>query len=176
MELLHKIIDWIIKIMRPDTTDRITEDTAGLQRKIVYRGKLQMQYPTYSQGSNSYFTWYLQEDAVSTYVAGSMSVTIPELDVTNTYSVDAVKTYENDGLNYQSFKLPIQTGFSSASYPNYFQEYWNVKLSSNAGKLKITFDIKTSQGLPDIFTNVYGEPTYIYYVVYATKITDEAVL
>lgn len=163
--------------MRPDTTDRITEDTAGLQRKIVYRSKLQMQYPTFAQVSNSYFTWYLQEDAVSYYVAGSMSVTIPELKTTNIYTVDAVKTYENDGINYQSFKLPYQNSFSSASYPNYFQEYWNVTTSDDNGSLKLTFNVKTSQGLPDPFVpETVVQPTYIYYVVYATKITDEDIL
>lgn len=177
MELLLKLLNWIIKIMRPDTTDRITEDTAGLQRKIVYRNKLLIPIPVGPETTNQYFTPYVQEDGASYYVVGTMSVTIPELKTTgaNTYTIDAVKTYENDGLNYQSFKLPFQAAFSSAAYPNYFQEYWNVKLDSDNGSLKIIFDIKTGggNGIPPVGPSY---PYYIYYVIYSTKITDEDIL
>lgn len=153
MLLLHKIIKWILSMINPQSTDRVTEDTAGLQRKIVYRGRIDV--------DTSGFTSYLQEDGASTYLVGSLSETIDELEVSNTlYSVDYALAFVNAPYNYQMFKGNYIDGGGP-----YTQSNVNVAISSNSGKLKITFNIKAG------FT-----VNYIYYVVYSTRITEDTIL
>ena len=161
--------------MNPETTLKVTEDTNILQRKIIYKDRLLIEYPLMDPlGSNANWTIYFQEDGISRYAVGSQSVTIPQLKYTGNFTIDAVVTYENDSANYQSYKLPTMSSFSSAIYPNYTQEYWNVILSNNNGALQVTFSGKINSGIPSVGFPV--QPTYIYYVIYSTSITSEAVL
>lgn len=143
--------------MNPQSTDKITEDTAGLQRKIVYRGVIETDLV-------SGFTNYLQEDGVSTFAVGTLTETIPELSVINSsYSVDFVWAYINAPYNYQMFKGNYVDGGGP-----YTQNNTNVVLSSDGGKLKLTFNVKSSSNI--------GVTSYLYYVIYSTRITEDSVL
>jgi len=161
--------------MNPETTFKVTEDTNTLQRKIIYKDRLLIEYPVMNPlGSNANWTIYFQEDGASRYAVGSQSVTISQLKYSGNFTADAVVTYMNDLANYQSYKLPYLASFSSATYPNYTTQYWNAILSNDNGALKITFSGKVGEGIPTPGSPV--QPTYIYYVIYSTSITSEAVL
>lgn len=168
MELLLRILNWIKKIMNPQSTDKLTEDTAALQRKILYRGKIDLILPSYPS-SNSYFTYYTQEDGSSTYAVGGQSVTINDLSANGNYSVEAVLvTLATGGTFYQMEKIPQQYCYGIIQ-----KEYYNVTLSSDNGKLKITFNLKLGKNLPLFSTPA---PPFIYFVVYSSKISDEIIL
>lgn len=141
--------------MNPQSTDKITQDTAGMQRKIVYRGVIETDF-------RDGFTATLQEDGVSTFYVGTETVTINELDAGSNYVVDFVVTGKQS-VYYQSFKGNYMDGGGS-----YIQNWIKVSMGNSGGKLKLDFDIKSA------FTNIGG--TFIYYVVYATKLTDEATI
>lgn len=168
MELLLRILNWIKKIMNPQSTDKLTENTAALQRKILYRGKIDLILPSYPN-NNSYFTYYTQEDGSSTYAVGQQSATIDSLAATGNYSVEAVLvTLATGGLFYQMEKIPQQY-----SYGIIQKEYYNVTLGSDNGKLKITFNLKLGKNLPIFSTPA---PPFIYFIIYSSKITNETIL
>jgi hypothetical protein len=178
MKLHHKIIQWIKKMFDTQTTDKIFESTNILKRKIIYKGILPIIYPTMSvtppYGSDSNWTAYLQEDLASRYMVGSQSVTIPEINYAGNFSIDAVISYINETINYQSYKLPVHNSFSGPVSTEYTQDYWGITLSNDGGKLKVTFYGKSSTGIPGPLNP--DNSTYIWYVIYSTNITEEAVL
>ena len=77
--------------MNPETTLKVTEDTNILQRKIIYKDRLLIEYPVMNPlGSNANWTIYYQEDGTSRYAVGSQSVTISQLKYTGNFTIDAI--------------------------------------------------------------------------------------
>ena len=137
------------------TTDRITEDTNVLQRKIVYRGKISV------LDSDS--------DAVVGYptTLHTKTVTLDQFSTDNmTYDVDVACAFEQSaGYTYYigALDTPSSGTFSVGSITS--------KLSSDNGKLKITFTVYGTIVLDG------SDPLLsLHYIVYANQITDEDIL
>lgn len=149
------LINLLRRIMQLLTTDRVTEDTNPLQRKIVYRGSMTV----------------LDTDADA--VIGSPSsthtktVTLPQLSTSEmTYDVDVAYAFIQSAAYSYSPTAPAITSFGTTS-----QESMTTKISSDNGKLKLTFTLYGNLVLDG------SDPQLVfYYIVYATKITDEDIL
>lgn len=149
------LLNLLRKIMQLITTDRVTEDTNPLERKIVYRGSVTVLDS--------------DPDAVISYPYNTHTKTIvlPQFSTANTtYDVDVAYAGIQSGSYSYSPSSPAITSFGTFS-----QESMTTKISSSNGKLKIIFSLYTTAILDGL------DPQLIfYYIVYANKITDEVIL